>query len=40
MKIGSIIFDPAFTKDSITNEKMKRYIIKNNDFTFYLWERV
>jgi hypothetical protein len=40
MKIGSIIFDPIFTKDSITNEKMKRYIIKNNDFTFYLWERV
>jgi len=40
MKIGSIIFDPAFTKDSITNEKMKRYIIKNNDYMFYLWKRI
>jgi hypothetical protein len=40
MKIGSIIFDPVFTKDSIKNEKMKRYTIENSDFTFYLWKRI
>jgi uncharacterized UPF0146 family protein len=38
MKSGSIIFDPSFQSVTI-KQKLKKYIVKDNDYKFYLWEK-